>query len=105
MNFDSVVVCVENAINKLPKSNKQAIRKGSKEIQREEKHHWKLRRSNEMETVNHKSNDVIYLPADKGNKLVIFDQNKYKQRMSDIIEKVGYRRMKKNPLPQMTKIQ
>lgn len=46
---------------------------------------------------------VYYVKADKGNALVILDQEDYDQRMNDKINEGPYRKLKKDPLPDLIK--
>lgn len=50
---------------------------------------------------NLKEKDVVYVKADKGNKIVILDKNDYKERVNNLIINCKYQKVTKNPLPKM----
>lgn len=48
-----------------------------------------------------RSKEVVYVKADKGNKVVILDKNDYKNRADALITESNYRRLTKSPLNSM----
>ena len=45
-----------------------------------------------------KSKNVVYTKADKGNSVVILDNEDYKQKLEDLLEQGQYLKIKKKPI-------
>ena len=45
-----------------------------------------------------KSKNVVYTKSDKGNSVMILDNEDYKQKLEDLLEQGQYLKIQKNPL-------
>lgn len=93
------IVDIESMLKfKLP-SIQNDIRKTSFDVIQRSKR--KCKKSNEsakkqLETIKKlKEKDVVYVKADKGNQVVILDKSDYEERVNQLIDECGYKKIKK----------
>lgn len=102
--FESIVDIETSIKFKLPSAQNQ-IRKKSKQVIEEvlnEENNKKEKRNIEFNTIKSlKEKNCVYVKADKGNKVVILDNEDYDTRIFDLINECGYLKLKRDPLPSM----
>lgn len=106
-NIFETIIDIETILKfKLP-SVQHTIREVAKDIIMEEmklkRTKMKQRDDNNTHTVidSLKKKNVVYVKADKGNKLAILDKTDYDDRVHNLIRESEYKKIKKDPLPSM----
>lgn len=101
------IVDIETILKFKPFSVQNEIRAKSFDVINTTKKSEKSHRNhnlNDWKTIKElKQKPVVYVKADKGNKLVILDKSEYDSRVQQLINDCDYKKLKKSPLPSMVR--
>ena len=87
------------------KEDGQLLREGIKKCLEDAKPTKSTLNREEREAIKElkKDEDIVILPADKGNATVVMDKEQYDRKMKELLEQDDYRRIKKDPTLKLEK--
>ena len=96
---EDIISSVEASIRSLPESESEEIRTEVSRILRKAKPprpNIKLSEKRAIKELN-TNNNILILPADKGNATVIMETDDYKKKINNLLEPTTYRKLPKDP--------
>lgn len=103
--YERIICGVESAVRILPTAQAEQVRQDAAAIVRKARRPPSNITTAELEAIKslRENENIVVLPADKGNATVVLDSSEYKDKISALLNDTTYRPIKRNPTNSLEK--